>query len=291
MTVYLPSAPMPKRVHAQWVSVRESRGLHINYPNGFPNMERTVSHILEPIYHGVTWRVFFYSNSTKGYAKVQMYSDSNAHTSAELRDQVVTFVSKYHNVGETKNLGIKIGLGTYYSMGVRIVHGTYLQAVFDDRQSSKTDMKRLYEKYKFKMVLETSNQVVLSIHFSDEFHLTNWLPGKGLGQRYHYVGTRATPGSYYMAVCVFDGSSKDVEVEMFEAKTPTVAKFKNVSLKKNEEFTLLVRNTPSHWVLHLSFYPNTHIFSAPDWRNYTDMKILKGAYFKKIDIEILREVL
>ncbi|KAK8775811.1 hypothetical protein V5799_030844, partial [Amblyomma americanum] len=134
-----------------------------------------------------------------------------------------------------------------------------------------------------KMRLYPGGQVCMSIHISDEWGPGRAFPSDRLGRRRFYPGTVAPIGSCYMARCIFDGTSKDFEVEIYDASPKAVAKFKNAPVKKNEEFTLFIRNSTKHWVVHTSFDSNTQILTSTKWRNYIDPIITAGAYMKHIN--------
>ncbi|XP_077494579.1 uncharacterized protein LOC144105317 [Amblyomma americanum] len=286
MSVYSPRHPMPSHVHAKLIEVRRNPGIHVEYPFGhrkFPN--RSQDKLIEPTYTGYTFRVFFFATDATSHTRVDIYYSNKWYSGAQVTSGKSFFYSNVNNWEDSKEELKAVPAGSYYSMGCRYRADRYLSGVFDDKVGKEADMSEKLQGYAYHMNITAEKHVVLSIHVSDELH--QHFPSGGLGKHVQYPNMKAEIGSTYTAVCVFTGSSKTVKVKIRQDNAGPVATFTNVSLQKNEAFTVYIRNHPEHWLVQASFNPKPQILKGAKYRDYIDAELEEGGYIKRLTYKIM----
>ncbi|XP_054920698.1 uncharacterized protein [Dermacentor andersoni] len=256
MMNYNPSDAWPLPILAQFIEVREKRGFHQIYPNGFIRASDYEITLPEIYYNGWTARLFMRRSKELPDVAIEITYSSSYYCKTLIKEGETSIQTSQRGYDQPKDeaLGQEAKAGDIYSMGIRLMDDLYLMSVANEAVSAWQSMKSALKGYTYLLKIRSKQDVILSMHMSEEAE-NNYLR---LPQYFDLPGTKHPPGSSIVALleCTdpaadttfsldTDGQASDGLVSAKYGKVP--------GLMKDETFFVYVRNLPDRYMVAASF--------------------------------------
>ncbi|XP_065280327.2 uncharacterized protein [Dermacentor albipictus] len=258
MVEYDPNEPWPLPMLALFLEIREKRGFHQIYPNGFVRYRDHEVDLLGEFYDGWTGRVFMCRSKKLPRTAVHTIYDSGYFCKTEIsrNETSIRTIQKGVDPDTNQELGVTAKAGDIYSMGIRVVSGKYFQSVANEKAGPWMNMKTRVKTSEYKFKIWSREDVILSVHLSEERE-NNYKP---LPEYYDLPKCQQPPGSTVIALLECQNPEEEIKVAIdTEGKNPQPQDYVNYgkvpSLKQKPKFFVYVRNLPEHYTVATSFSP------------------------------------
>ncbi|XP_075547542.1 uncharacterized protein LOC142581993 [Dermacentor variabilis] len=258
MVDYDPSEPWTLSALALFLKIREKRGFHQIYPNGFVRTADYEIDLPNIFFNGWTARIFMRrTKRLPGVAVHAIYSSAYyCKTEIDLNGKFIRTLQKGYDPEQNKALSSEIKAGDIYSMGIRIMSDKFFVSVANDVSSSWMNMGSKIKASDYLFKIWTRSDVILSIHMSEEvendYYRLPWF--------YDLPYSQQPPGSSIIALLECDKPQQEtnvsIDTEGGGARTRAVVNYGKVSsLQKSQTFFVYVRNLPENYTVATSFNP------------------------------------
>ncbi|XP_070381372.1 uncharacterized protein [Dermacentor albipictus] len=264
MMDYNPSESWPFPILAQFIEIREKRGFHQIYTNGFIRTSDYEIELPKYYYNGWTARVFMRRSKELPSVSIEIVYNSGWYCKTLINDSenAIRTSTSGNEPDNHAAMGPEANAGSIYSMGIRLVKDFYLMSVANEASGTPQSMKTSLKGYRYDFKISSRTDVILSVHMSEEIE-NNYV---SLPRYFDLLDTKHPPGSSIVALvkCTdpgaettfyLDNDSKHPE-DLSDTKGLAPVKFKTVhDLKKDQEFYVYVRNLPHRYTVATSFSP------------------------------------
>lgn len=271
---------------SQLAEVRSRWGLHYEYEYGLPPNTNITFNWPKPFYSGCCVRAFFYHpRSTVAKVRVEYSSGWYVEVRLEQENAVNIYYSDREENNRTeRKIYSGADTGIHKSMGV-LMDGDSLAGVFNDRVQRLHDMRDIAGR-EWKVEIQTGLLFLMSFHIYD--HLRKDFPIDGLKQSYDlsppfvmYVGSTVTVQASFQG-----GPNDTITVNFRQTQGHEVnARFTQVGMRTNDEFTLIIENSFKGWLVSASFRGNDQspiVVARRSNEQYTAPYLSINCYIKRI---------
>nr|XP_054926740.1 uncharacterized protein LOC126530720 isoform X5 [Dermacentor andersoni] len=271
MVDYDPNEPWPLPLIALFLQIRENRGYHQIYPNGFVRGYDYEIELPNIFYNGWTARVFMRRSKSLPGVGVHTIYDTKYFCKTEIPANGTGIYTSQRGYDSPKDkaLGPVAKAGDIYSMGIRIMSGKFFLSVANEIAGDWMNMTSNIKASDYKFKIWSREDVILSIHMSEEVENNYYR----LPWHYDLPYSSQPPGSSIIALLECETPEEETKVSIdTEGNGPRSRDFVNYGkvpgLKKMETFFVYARNLPEGYTVATSFSPEPKMVAHKSAKNH-----------------------